>query len=457
MMKLRCYIVSGVHAKPLRSHRSGPLEGEIIVPGDKSISHRSLLLGAVAEGETTIDGLLESEDVHATARAMAAFGARVERHRSGRWTVQGLGARGLQEPTQPIDFGNAGTGVRLTIGLAAPYPISATFTGDASLSKRPMGRIITPLEAMAARFDAADGGRLPLTLHGANSPKAINYELPVASAQVKSAILLAGLNTPGETIILEPTLTRDHTERMLTAFGAELSITIKDGCRQITLNGPAHLSGQHISVPADPSSAAFPIIAALITEGSNITLPGVMLNATRTGLLGVLTQMGAEIETHNERETGGETVADLTIRHSSLKGTSVAPEIAPSMIDEYPALAVAAACASGVTEMRGLGELRVKESDRLEAVAAGLEANGIQVETGDDWMRVHGTGAPPVGGGTVQTHMDHRIAMSFLMLGLAAQKPVTVDDGEIIATSFPDFTGLMTSAGANFSHPDEKT
>ncbi len=447
--------MSATIAKPLRAHRSGPLTGEITVPGDKSISHRALLFGAVAEGETTIDGLLESEDVHATARAMAAFGARVERHRDGRWVVQGLAGKGLSKPNKPIDFGNAGTGVRLTMGLAAAYPASATFTGDASLTKRPMGRVIAPLEAMGARFDAAEGGRLPLTLHGATTPKPITYELPVASAQVKSAILLAGLNTDGETVILEPVLTRDHTERMLSAFGADLTINDEGDCRRITLKGPARLTGQHINVPADPSSAAFPIIAALITEGSHITLPGVMLNDTRTGLIAVLRTMGADIKCNNEREAGGEMVADLSIRHSALKGVNVAPEIGPSMIDEYPALAVAAACANGVTEMRGLGELRVKESDRLAAVAAGLEANGVKVETGEDWMRVFGTGTPPMGGGIVETHMDHRISMAFLMLGLATEKPVTVDDGEIIATSFPDFTGLMASTGAKFSTPED--
>ncbi|MGI9482694.1 MAG: 3-phosphoshikimate 1-carboxyvinyltransferase [Hyphomicrobiales bacterium] len=441
--------MTGSKTKPLRSRRKGKLSGHITVPGDKSISHRSLMLGAIAAGDTVIEGLLESEDVHATARAMAAFGARIERHRNGRWTVAGLGEKGLQQPSLAIDFGNAGTGVRLAIGLMSTTAIRAEFTGDASLTKRPMGRIIQPLEKMGTRFDASEGNRLPAIVRGAVHPSAITYELPVASAQIKSAILLAALNTPGATTVVEPVPTRDHTERMLRAFGGAPEIsTGEDGARFITINGPVKLEGQNVAVPADPSSAAFPIVAALITDGSEITLPGVMMNDTRSGLIGVLREMGADISIENERPAGGETVADLTVHSSELHGIKVSPDVAPSMIDEYPVLAVAAACANGVTEMHGLEELRVKESDRLSAIAEGLAANGVKVETGDDWLKVYGTGSAPDGGGTVATHLDHRIAMAFLVLGLATESPVTVDDGDTIATSFPDFVGLMERAGA---------
>lgn len=432
---------------PLAAHASSNIKGVVNVPGDKSTSHRALMLGAFAEGETTIDGLLESEDVHATAMAMAALGAHVEREQSGRWRVQGCGARGFKSPVQEIDFGNAGTGVRLCIGLAASSDITARFTGDASLSKRPMGRVITPLERMGARFSADEGGTLPLTLYGAAHGTPITYELPMPSAQVKSAVLLAGLNVSGETTVLEPVPTRDHTERMLEAFGADLEISESKGARRITLKGPAQLKGQHINVPADPSSAGFPIVAALITEGSELELPGVMMNPTRAGLIHVLRDMGGDITLNNERVESGEQVADLVVRSSKLKGITVPPDVAPSMIDEYPVLAVAAACAEGVTEMLGIGEMRVKESDRVEAVAAGLRANGVEVETGDDWMKVTGSATPP-GGGMVETHLDHRIAMSFLVLGFVSEAPVVVDDGAVIATSFPGFTELMESLGA---------
>ncbi len=414
------------------------------------------MLGAVSLGETSISGLLESADVHGTARAMAAFGARVERHRDGRWTVGGLGTGGLLEPKQTIDFGNAGTGVRLAIGLASTSPITASFTGDQSLCKRPMGRIIEPLKQFGAQFEATAGDRLPLQMTGAAAPIPMEYTLPVASAQVKSAILLGALNVPGRTTVIESVPTRDHTERMLSAFGAELEIVHTERGREITLAGPAELSAQNVTVPADPSSAAFPLVAALITEGSDLTLPNMMMNETRTGLLGVLQEMGGNIEVLNSRETGGETLADVRVRSSRLKGVSVDPEIAPSMIDEYPVLAVAASCAQGTTEMRGLGELRVKESDRLAAVVEGLEKNGVNVQSGEDWLIVEGVGAgKPPGGGTVATYMDHRIAMAFLVLGLVAEKPVTVDDGGMIATSFPDFVELMQAAGARIEPLEE--
>ena len=434
---------------PLKASRSGGLTGTFHVPGDKSISHRALMLGAVSIGETTITGLLESADIHGTARAMAAFGARVERHQDGRWTVNGLGTGGLLEPKMPIDFGNAGTGVRLAIGLASTCPIQARFTGDQSLCKRPMGRIMDPLSQFGTQFEATDGDRLPLQVTGATSPIPVEYTLPVASAQVKSAVLLGALNVPGRTTVVEPVPTRDHTERMLAAFGADLEITHTERGREVSLNGPAELTGQAVTVPADPSSAAFPMVAALITEGSDLTLPNMMMNETRTGLLSVLQSMGGDIEVLNKRETGGETLADIRVRSSKLQGFVVDPDIAPSMIDEYPVLAVAAACADGTTEMHGLEELRVKESDRLAAVVAGLESNGVQVQSGEDWLIVEGAGTGrPRGGGIVATHMDHRIAMAFLVLGLVSDAPVTVDDGGMIATSFPDFVELMQTAGA---------
>lgn len=407
------------------------------------------MLGAVSLGETEVTGLLESADVHGTARAMAAFGARVERHQDGRWTIKGLGTGGLLEPKQPIDFGNAGTGVRLAIGLASTCPIEASFTGDQSLCSRPMNRIIAPLKQFGAAFKSAEGDRLPLTLTGAKTPIPMDYALPVPSAQVKSAILLGALNVPGRTTVVETVPTRDHTERMLSAFGADLEVVHTERGREVILNGPAELSGQRVTVPADPSSAAFPMVAALITEGSDLTLPNMMMNETRTGLLAVLEKMGGKIEVLNRRETGGETLADVRVRSSRLHGVMVDAETAPSMIDEYPVLAIAAACAEGKTEMHGLGELRVKESDRLAAVVEGLSNNGIEVESGEDWLIVQGAGSGrPMGGGTVATYMDHRIAMAFLMLGLVTENPVIVDDGGMIGTSFPDFVELMQAAGA---------
>ncbi len=416
------------------------------------------MLGAVSLGETEVAGLLESADVHGTARAMAAFGARVERHQDGRWTIKGMGTGGLLEPKQPIDFGNAGTGVRLAIGLASTCPIQASFTGDQSLCSRPMGRIVDPLKQFGAEFQSSEGDRLPLTMTGAKTPIPMDYTLPVASAQVKSAILLGALNVPGRTTVVETVPTRDHTERMLSAFGADLQIVNTERGREVVLNGPAELSGQKVTVPADPSSAAFPMVAALITEGSDLTLPNMMMNETRTGLLGVLKQMGGNIEVSNSRETGGETLADVRVRSSRLQGVVVDAQTAPSMIDEYPVLAVAAACAEGKTEMQGLGELRVKESDRLAAVVEGLSNNGVEVQSGEDWLIVEGAGSgKPVGGGTVATYMDHRIAMAFLMLGLVAENPVTVDDGGMIGTSFPGFVELMQAAGARIEATEAKS
>ena len=422
------------------------------MPGDKSISHRALIFGALAVGETRIEGLLEGEDVLATAEAMRRLGAEVTRHADGSWSVWGVGVGGLREPEQPLDFGNSGTGARLVMGLVAGHPITATFIGDASLSRRPMGRVISPLTQMGAHFHAREGGRLPLTLTGARRALPISYKSPVASAQVKSAILLAGLNTPGVTTVLEATPTRDHTERMLKAFGAEIaSVTDKDGLLAISLTGEPELTPCPIAVPGDPSSAAFPVVAALLTPGSEVIVEGITLNPHRAGLYTTLMEMGGDIEVMNQREEGGEPVADLRVRSSRLKGIEVPPARAASMIDEYPVLAVAAAFAEGTTTMLGIHELRVKESDRIAATASGLRANGIKVRESEDGMVVEGRGGEVGGGGHVTTHMDHRIAMSFLVMGLAAQKPVTVDDASMIATSFPDFERLMRGLGASFA------
>jgi 3-phosphoshikimate 1-carboxyvinyltransferase len=437
------------HPIALVARRVSGLKGVIRVPGDKSMSHRALMFGAVAIGETRIEGLLEAEDVLNTAKAMTALGARAARGEDGVWRVQGVGVAGLASPQEPLDFGNSGTGVRLTMGLMATTPLTARCVGDASLSKRPMGRVITPLEQFGARFDAAEGGRLPLTLHGAKNPVPITYSLPVASAQVKSAVLLAGLNAPGRTTVIEPVATRDHTERMLTAFGARLSIEQRDGSRHISIEGQHELTAQEIEVPGDFSSAAFPLVAALITEGSAIVIENVMLNPTRTGLIETLVEMGADIKINNRRVSGGEEVGDLKVRSSRLHGIRVKAARAPSMIDEYPILAVAASFAEGTTRMEGLEELRVKESDRLAAVEAGLQANGVMTHSGPDWIEVSGGGAP--GGGRVTTYMDHRIAMSFLVMGLASRIFTTIDDGRFIATSFPDFTGLMNGIGARIA------
>jgi 3-phosphoshikimate 1-carboxyvinyltransferase len=434
---------------PVAARRATRLSGTAEVPGDKSVSHRALIFGTLAVGETRITGLLEGDDVLATAAAMRAFGAEVTRTGEGAWTVHGVGVGGLAEPGDVIDCGNAGTAVRLIMGMMATTPISATFTGDASLRRRPMGRILDPLMLFGARSAGRAGGLLPLTLTGALNPMPVEYTLPVPSAQVKSAVLLAGLNAPGETVVIEREATRDHTERMLRGFGAEVIVEELPEGRAIRLTGQPELAPQQIAVPRDPSSAAFPVAAALIAEGSEITLPNICLNPTRAGFYQTLGEMGADLTRENPREEGGEPVADLRVRFSALKGVEVPPERAASMIDEYPVLAVLAACAEGDTVMRGIGELRVKESDRIAAMVAGLRANGVDVTEHEDGMIVHGRGADGVpGGGTVATHLDHRIAMAFLCLGLAARNPVRIDDAGPIATSFPSFMKLMSDLGA---------
>ena len=433
--------------KPIRALKSVGLAGEATVPGDKSVSHRALIFGALSVGESRITGLLEGEDVLRTAAAMRAFGAEVERTGAGAWTVRGVGVGGFAEPDDVIDCGNAGTGVRLVMGAMATTAISATFTGDASLRRRPMGRILDPLRLFGARSAGRAGDLLPLTLIGAREPVPVTYELPVASAQVKSAVLLAGLGAPGETVVIEREPTRDHTERMLAAFGADLATEERDGTRAIRLTGQPELVPQRIAVPRDPSSAAFPVAAGLVAADSQIVVPGICLNPTRDGFYRTLDEMGADIAHENPREAGGEPVADLRVRASRLRGVEVPPERAPSMIDEYPVLAALAAVAEGDTVMRGVGELRVKESDRIAAMVAGLRANGVEVTEEEDGMIVHGAGRVP-GGGTVGTHLDHRIAMSFLVLGLGADSPVTIDDGRPIATSFPGFLPLMRGLGA---------
>jgi 3-phosphoshikimate 1-carboxyvinyltransferase len=427
------------------------LRGRVRVPGDKSISHRALILGALAVGRTRISRLLEGEDVINTGRAMRALGARVERVGAGTWEVDGVGVGGFAQPAQPLYFGNSGTGCRLIMGAVAGCPIAATFDGDGSLRKRPMQRVLDPLARMGAQAThMAEGGRLPITLQGARDPIPIVYEPPVASAQLKSAVLLAGLGAPGATTVFEKEATRDHTERMLSHFGAEIAVEIVGDGRRITVTGQPELNPAQVMVPADPSSAAFPLVAALIAPGSEVVIEGVMTNPLRTGLFKTLIEMGASIETVAARQDGGEEVADLRIRASSLKGVAVPAARAPSMIDEYPVLAVAAAYATGTTIMHGLKELRVKESDRLAATAAMLHANGIEVEIDGDDMIVHGRGHVP-GGGSVATHMDHRIAMAAVVLGLAADKPVQVDDVGFVATSFPGFADMMRSLGADLA------
>ncbi|NOX41252.1 MAG: 3-phosphoshikimate 1-carboxyvinyltransferase [Alphaproteobacteria bacterium] len=437
---------------PMTSHKCGPLKGVAEVPGDKSISHRALILGALSVGETNITGLLEGQDVLDTAHAMAAFGVGVERLGDGKWRVHGVGVGGFAEPDAVIDCGNSGTGARLIMGAMATTDICATFTGDASLRARPMGRITDPLALFGARAYGREGGRLPLTLVGAKGPVPVRYKTPMASAQVKSAMLLAGLNAIGETVVTEAKATRDHTERMLAGFGAEISSEKTTDGYVITLKGQPELLAQTIVVPRDPSSAAFPVCAALIVEGSDVLVPNIGLNPTRAGLFYTLQDMGADLRFENERLEGGEPVADLRARFSALKGIEVPPERAASMIDEYPILAVVAACAEGTTTMRGIAELRVKESDRIDAMARGLEACGVRVEEGPDMLVVHGMGASGVpGGATCQTHLDHRIAMAFLCLGMAAKKPVSIDDGGPVATSFPTFEPLMSALGANIT------
>ena len=435
-------------ARPLRLAAYGALSGNITVPGDKSISHRSLMFGALAVGETTIDGLLEGEDVLATAAALRACGAKIVRTPAGRWHVHGVGVGGLLQPQTALDMGNSGTSTRLLMGLFATHPLTVTLTGDASLSRRPMARVTGPLAQMGATFTTAPGGCLPLTMVGAALPMPIRYALPVASAQVKSAVLLAGLNTPGRTTIIEKIPTRDHSERMLAGFGAQItSIDTAEG-REITLTGEAELCPQALVVPGDPSSAAFPLVAALIVPGSEVTVTNVGVNPTRDGLLRALEMMGADITRTNARVVGGETVADISIRAGVLNGVDLPPEIAPSMIDEFPILFVAAAFAHGRSTFRGLDELRVKESDRLATMAAGLIACGARVQELPDGLIIDGSGGEPLAGGaTVATKLDHRIAMSFAILGLNCRDAVTVDDARPIATSFPDFLPLMAKLG----------
>lgn len=437
---------------PLSASRSPALKGRVRVPGDKSISHRSLILGAMAVGETRISGLLEGEDVLNTAKAMKALGAKVERLGTGHWSVHGVGVGGFAQPAAALDFGNSGTGCRLVMGAVAGCPITAVFDGDASLRKRPMKRILDPLALMGARaVEMAEGGRLPLTLEGAQDPLPVVYRTPVPSAQIKSAVLLAGLSAPGVTTVIEAEASRDHTELMLRHFGAEVKVS-HEGThgRRIDLTGQPELKGAPVIVPADPSSAAFPLVAALIVPGSEIVLADVMTNPLRTGLITTLREMGADIAETNTRGDQGEPLTDFRVRASALKGVTVPPERAPSMIDEYVVLAVAASYAIGTTTMRGLHELRVKESDRLAATADMLRVNGVDVEIAGDDLIVRGTGRVR-GGGTVATHMDHRIAMSALVMGLNAETPVTADDTAFIATSFPDFADMMRELGAKFS------
>jgi len=437
-------------AKPVTARPSQALQGDVRIPGDKSISHRAFMFGALASGETRITGLLEGEDVLNTGKAMQAMGALI-RKQDETWIIRGTGNGCLLQAERPLDFGNAGTGARLTMGLVGTYDMQTVFTGDASLSRRPMGRVLDPLRLMGVQVAAADGDRLPVTLHGPRMAAPITYRVPVPSAQVKSAVLLAGLNTPGITTVIEPAMTRDHTEKMLRGFGAELEVeTAASGERTIRLAGQTSLKGQNIDVPGDPSSAAFPLVAALIVPGSDITIHNVLMNPSRTGLFLTLQEMGADISLLRERVTGGENVADLRVRSSRLKGIEVPPERAPSMIDEYPVLSIAAAFAEGKTVMTGLHELRVKESDRLAATADGLKANRVTCEAGADYLIVEGSpDGKGLGGATVATHLDHRIAMSFLVMGLAASRGVTIDDSAMIATSFPQFIPLMTAMGAD--------
>ena len=439
-------------ALPMTSHKSGPLRGQADVPGDKSISHRSLILGALSLGETSIQGLLEGDDVLDTGKAMQAFGAEIINHGGGSWSVYGVGVGGFAEPDHVIDCGNSGTGVRLIMGAMATSPIAATFTGDGSLNKRPMGRVTDPLALFGAQSYGRSEGRLPLTLVGAAQPLPVRYQVPMPSAQVKSAVLLAGLNAPGQTVVIEKEATRDHTERMLVGFGAELTVEETDAGRVITLTGQPELRRQNIIVPRDPSSAAFPVCAALIVEGSDVLVPNIGLNPTRAGLFYTLQEMGADLTFENMREEGGEPVADLCAKYSpDMQGITVPPERAASMIDEYPILSVVASFAHGVTRMHGVKELRVKESDRIEAMATGLRAAGVTVQDGPDWWHVHGMGGAVKGGALAATHLDHRIAMSFLILGMGAHEGMSIDDGGPVATSFPIFEPLMAALGASIA------
>lgn len=438
----------------LSSATDTPLSGDVTIPGDKSMSHRSLMFGLLADGKTRITGLLEGEDVMSTADAARALGATITKDSaSGTWHVEGTGSAPLKQPQNDLDMGNSGTSTRLLMGLIAGYGVTATLTGDESLSKRPMNRVIKPLEQMGAKFDAAEGGRLPLTLHGSEHLKAIEYTLPVASAQVKSAILLAGLNATGTTTVIEPKPTRDHTENMLRAFGAEVTVEkTADGLDAIHIQGPQSLTATDVTVYSDPSSAAFPAVAATLVSGSDITLRTIGLNPRRAGIFETLIEMGADITYSNQHESGGEPIADIRVRYNGpLKGITVPAERVPSMIDEFPILSMAASCAQGTTYMTGLEELRVKESDRLHVVAKNLAACGVDLEEGQESLTINGNGHPPAGGADIETELDHRIAMSFLILGLVTKQPICIDDMRPILTSFPNFMDLMAGLGANFT------
>lgn len=438
--------------KPLASAAAAPLTGAARVPGDKSISHRALIFGALSVGETAVTGLLEGDDVLRTAAALRALGAGVERAADGLWRVRGVGIGGLSEPADVLDLGNSGTGARLLMGVAATHPFVSFFTGDASLRRRPMARVAEPLQRIGARFLAREGLRLPLAVEGTADPVPIEYRLPVASAQVKSAVLLAGLNTPGRTTVIEPEPTRDHTERLLRHFGAEVTVQdLAGGGRAIALSGQPELAAKPVNVPGDPSSAAFLVVAAALVPGSALTIRNVGTNPTRTGLFETLAEMGADLAWINADDRGGEPVADLTVRAGRLKSVAVPPDRAPAMIDEYPVLCVAAACAEGDTVIRGARELRLKESDRIAAMARGLTACGVAVEELEDGLIVKGRGRPPAGGARVATEMDHRIAMSFLVLGMVTGNPVTIDDAHMIDTSFPGFVPLLNGLGARIS------
>jgi len=445
--------MSNTDACALKAEKSHNLKGVITVPGDKSISHRALMFASMAIGESSISGLLEAQDVINTAKAMAALGAQVERYNDGTWKVRGVGVGGFNQPRDIIDFGNSGTGVRLCAGLVATTPIKVGFTGDDSLRSRPMKRITDPLRLFGASIDTLEGDLLPMRIIGSQNAVPVEYTLPVASAQVKSAVLLAGLNAPGKTTVIEPEATRDHTEKMLKAFGAKISVKEDNQARTISIEGQHELNACDVTVPGDPSSAAFAIVAALITRDSRITIENVLLNPTRIGLIDSLKEMGGDIKIENLRQSGGEPVGDIIVASSDLKGIAVPADRAPSMIDEYPVLAIAASFAQGITRMEGIGELRVKESDRLAFVCDGLKENGVSTRSGPDWMEIDGAETVK-GGGLVKTGLDHRIAMAFIVLGLASENPVTIDDGDIIATSFPAFQSLMTGLGAKISQSD---
>lgn len=442
---------------PFVSSKSGPLKGEALIPGDKSVSHRSLMFGGLAKGRTIVHGLLEGEDVLNTAAAMRAMGASITKNADGTWTAEGVGIGNLVSPKEPMEMGNSGTSTRLLAGLVAGHPITASFTGDASLNKRPMGRITVPLGSMGATFDATNGDKLPMTVTGAMNPKAIEYKLPVASAQVKSAILLAGLRAEGTTTVIETKPTRDHTENMLRHFGVDVDVQdLDNGAQAVHLKGGQDMvAGADIHVPRDPSSAAFPAVAAAICEGSDVLLPCIGMNPRRNGIFLCLKEMGADITFENERIEAGEPVADIRVRGTKmLQGIDVPLERVPSMIDEFPILFVAASCANGITRATGLDELRVKESDRLAMMASGLEACGVKLEMGEDSLTIHGNGKAPKGGATMETALDHRIAMSFLILGLTTDQPVTIDDVAPISTSFPNFKDLInTLAGSEILRP----